>query len=346
MFRSVRSVVGGVSSREGRVSLGDAFLLVSGERLESPTVEFRLTGPTDGPVVVVLGGISAHRHVCRWWPAMVGVGLPIDVDRVRVLGFDWLGDTPRCFPPTVRSADRNYPLISTRDQARALFAILDELGVDSVHGLVGSSYGGMVGLAAAVEYPRRVERLIVISGAHRPHPMATAHRAIQRAIVGLGHASNHGEDGLVLARALAMTTYRTVEEFEGRFGSMPLPGTDGLFEVEEYLYARGRAYCDRFDPRSFAALSHSIDLHSINPEEVVAEVDLISVDSDNLVPAWLMDELAESVTGPCRHHRLQSRWGHDAFLKEPEAIGGLLSEIFAPTDPTPPTAGARHTLGD
>src|SRR4051812_24492847 len=75
--------------------------------LETPSVEGQieslaglprhtLVGPVDAPVVAVLGGISATRHVvgdetrAGWWSAIAGAGRAIDTDRIRVLGFDFL----------------------------------------------------------------------------------------------------------------------------------------------------------------------------------------------------------------------------------------------------------------
>ena len=56
--------------------------------------------------------------------------------------------------------------------------------------------------------------------------------------------------------------------------------------------------------------------------------DLISVESDTLVPPWLMDELEEGLKVPSTHHRIPSLYGHDAFLKEIDSIGSRLTEIL------------------
>ena len=314
--------------RKGQLRFSESFPLALGASLTEGVVDFELTGPPAGPVVVVLGGISADRRVSDWWSDIVGPARAIDVKRFRVLGIDWLRSGIEAGSLDGWSESTPYPLITTQDQARALIAVLDELGIQEAHALVGASYGGMVGLAAAADYPSRIERLVTISGAHRTHPMATAHRMLQRSILALAQACGRGRDGLVLARALAMTTYRTTAEFEARFTVDPIAGPAGRFEVEEYLLARGKAFAEKFSPGVFAGLSHSIDLHRVDPARVAVPVDLISVDSDELVPAWLMDELAELLPGERRHHRIGSRWGHDAFLKEPHVVGQLVSEAL------------------
>ena len=74
------------------------FPLRHGGSLVSPQLAFEISGPADGPLVVVLGGISAGRHVCggpqdeagAWWDDFAGPGKAIETNRYRVLGLDWL----------------------------------------------------------------------------------------------------------------------------------------------------------------------------------------------------------------------------------------------------------------
>ena len=61
--------------------------------------------------------------------------------------------------------------------------LLDQLGIDRLHGSVGASYGGMVTLALAQKHASRLRQAVVISAAHRTHPMSTAWRSVQRAFV-------------------------------------------------------------------------------------------------------------------------------------------------------------------
>ena len=327
------SVHGGSASGRIRPRLAFDHL---GER--EATVAYEVHGPavrgsrpaTTIPTLV-LGGISAGRHLGPapfdegpgWWRGLVGRGLALDPACRALIGVDYLGGTA--------GTSQILRPVTTHDQARAIAAVLDHLGVARAS-FVGASYGGMVALAFAELFPERTGRLVILCAAHRTHPMATAVRSVQRAAVGLGVDSGNSGRGLSLARALAMTTYRSTREFEERFSPFALsagsPGGDpARFPVEEYLEARGADFARRFDTERFLALSESIDLHGTCPGSLPGHALLVSFDTDILVPPWLMDELAARDPGaesPARHVTIPSLYGHDAFLKETEAVSGLL----------------------
>jgi homoserine O-acetyltransferase len=289
---------------------------------------YELVGPPGAPVVVALGGISATRHACAtaadpaagWWEGVVGPARAVDTTRFRVLGIDWL-DGGR--------ADDGRParIVTTHDQADALAAALEHLGIARVHAVVGASYGGMVALAFAERYPERVERIVVISAAHETHPVSTALRAVQRRVVELGLDTGRARDAMALARALAMTTYRGAREFVDRFDTRPDAVDDGsaTFPVERYLLHHGEKFAAAWRPERFLALSLSADLHRVAPESVRVPATLVAAEGDAIVPGEQMVELARRLGAPNRFERLATRYGHDAFLTEPAAIGRALT---------------------
>ena len=171
-----------------------------------------LCGADGAPVVVMMGGISGDRFACvsgdgspGWWSGLAATGRPIDPATHRVLGFDFAADEEGRFAP------------STADQARVLAAALDVFGIERAALVIGASYGGMVALAFAELFPARVERLAVVSADASPHPYSTAGRELQRRVVRLGLEQGKGDEALAIARGMAMTSYRSREEFAGRF---------------------------------------------------------------------------------------------------------------------------------
>lgn len=288
-------------------------------------IAYECQGPLGAPVLIVAGGITAHRHAAAhlrdtgpgWWDAQVGAGAAIDTNRLRVLAIDWLGADGTLDAP-----------IDSADQADAIVAVLDALGIARVAAFVGASYGAMVGLQFAARHGQRLDHLVAISGAHRPHPFASAWRALQRNIVRSGIVDPHA--ALSLARQLAMLSYRTPEEFAGRF--LALPRIDnGIVhcDAEDYLAACGERYAQRWSTTAFLRLSESVDLHAIDPASVRVPTTLVAVSEDRLVPSADIHALAEKLGARRQLHHLRSHYGHDAFLKEDRRIGEILREALA-----------------
>ncbi len=324
--------------RDGVVVLPQGLSLHHGGRLEELRVAWHLAGPSDGPLVAVLGGISAERIVSAeeggWWHALVGHGRGVDTQAFQVLGIDYLGGSGGSTGPGRH--DESFQTVSTFDQAAALLAVLEALGIQRLHAIVGASYGGMVALAFAERYPQRVERLVVTSAGERTHPLSTAWRSVQREMVRFGIRHQDSAGGLKLARALAMATYRSGREFAERFAGDPTRDAQGVlrFPVESYLHARGEDYAARHIPAAFLCLSESIDLHHIQPSAINTPTTLVAVMEDQLVPLADLHSLAAGL--PCATlHVVSSAFGHDAFLKERELLGPLFSQaLLAPVSLT------------
>jgi homoserine O-acetyltransferase len=312
-----------------------SFPLARGGVLEGAVIAFERQGPVHAPVVVVLGGISAGRHVSAhaavtgpgWWEGFVGPGLAIDTTRFQVLAFDWLGGSGNSTAP---GAGESFPFVATEDQAKALSCLLDALAVERVHAFVGSSYGGMVGLQFAALAPHRVQRLAAIAAPQRSHALASAWRAVQRGIVELGQRHGAGAEALALARALAMTTYRTPVELQQRFGgSASFLGQRVRFPVQDWLEARGAAFAEDWLPEQFLCLNNSIDAHEVDAARVAAPTWLLGFGGDQLVPLSQVKELASALPQLRAHREVASCYGHDAFLKEHRAVSSFLREVLS-----------------
>jgi homoserine O-acetyltransferase len=301
-----------------------------GDELPDAHIAFRLIGPAQAPLVAVLGGISAHRIVSGeegWWPELVGPGHGIDTTQYRVLGIDYLGGRGGSSAP---QTGKKFPPLSSYDQARALRHIVEHLGAGALHAIVGASYGGMVALCFAEAYPQHVGRIVVLSAADKSQVLSTAWRSVQRQIVREAIARGDGPSGLKLARALAMATYRSSVEFELRFGAEPVREAHGFrFPIEDYLFARGDDYVQKYRAETFLALSESIDLHRMDATRVRTPATLIAVREDQLVPFHDMQGLAARLNGPRQLIEINSIFGHDAFLKEGAALTPIVKRAIS-----------------
>ena len=92
------------------------------------TLRYELIGDAASPVVLVAGGISAHRHVVAsetfpengWANALAQGGRALDPARVRLLAIDYLGADGKLDVP-----------METADQADAIVQLLDALRIDA-----------------------------------------------------------------------------------------------------------------------------------------------------------------------------------------------------------------------
>lgn len=328
---------GDASVRDGILQLDAPLSLQFGGRLDNVRIAWRVTGNPEGPLVATLGGISAGRVVADvgrsekgWWSEIIGAGKALDTDRHQVLGLDFLGGSGMTTGP--RSGQTNFPSISAYDQAEVLRRVVEHLRLGRLAAIVGASYGGMVALAFAERWPQLVEHVVAISAADRTHPMSTAWRSVQRAMVRYAIKNGDGPEGLRLARALAMATYRSPEEFVARFNG-PAVRIDGRFQfpVESYLLARGDAYAATYIAEAFVCLSESIDLHQVDATKIRVPTTLVAIVEDQLVPLTDMRALKNRLAAPAELVELSSIYGHDAFLKETDALRPVFSRALHST---------------
>jgi homoserine O-acetyltransferase len=288
------------------------------------TVRCEIAGPRGAPVIAVLGGVSASKHVTSsasdpspgWWEDVVGPGRAIDTRRFRVLGIDYI------------TSGKGTSPVTTTDQAEALAAALDRVGVRSLHAIVGASYGGMVALAFGAGFAARVRRLIVISAAHESEPIATALRNLQRRVVALGREAGRERDGLAIARGIAMTSYLTARHFDERLTEREREDSRLVeHRIGSYLKTRGEQFAEQWTSERYNALSLSLDLHKIRPEDITVPTAVIAVSADRLVPVAQSRELAHRLGGPSQLIEIDSSLGHDAFLGDSARIASFVNEL-------------------
>jgi homoserine O-acetyltransferase len=333
------------------------FELVSGTRLAALRVAYRHDGPgpAEAPQVLVIHALTGSADAAGdWWSPLIGPGLALDTDRVGVMSANLLGGRYGTTGPTSpdpatgRPYGAAFPAISPRDQARAHWALLDELGVPGLALVVGGSLGGMVALEVALERPEAVRSVVPIAAPAATGALALAWNAIQRALV-----DRLGEDGLALARQLAMTTYRSEADFDQRFGRAA--EADGTPSIVSYLRYQGEKLVRRFDPDTYRTLVGAMDRHDIGAgrggvgpalarlADHGVRLTGLGISGDILFGPDQVRALVAAAAAEGAHARyleLRSTKGHDAFLAEWDAlaviVAGVLDEALAPRPVLPP----------
>ena len=356
------------------VTVQGAFPMHRGGVLSSPTIAYETWGElnrTRDNAVLLFTGLSPSAHAASsaedpapgWWEEMIGPGRPIDTRRFFVICVNSLGS---CFgstgpastnPDTGEIYRRSFPVLSLEDVARGGREVLRHLGVQALYATVGPSMGGMTALAFEILFPGRSDGLMIISSATRSLPFATALRSLQREMIRRDPNWKQGDytpgalplTGMRLARKLGMITYRSAEEWRGRFGRErsceecetgdPFAHS---FEIEAYLEHHANKFTGQFDPNCYLYLSRASDLfdvadHGASVEAGLAKIRskrvcVIGVGTDILYPLHQQQELAEQLERSGREVEfveLQSIQGHDSFLVDMDNFRPAVAAFFS-----------------
>jgi homoserine O-acetyltransferase len=326
------------------IALGP-FALHSGTTLPALTVAYRHDGPGPGvaPQILVIHALTGSADAAGdWWEPLIGAGRALDTDRFGVLSANLLGGRYGTTGPTSpdprtgRPYGPDFPSISTRDQARAIWRLLDALGVERLELVVGGSLGGMVALEVALERPAAVGVVMPIAAPAATGAMAVAWNHLQVQLI-----DRLGLDGLALARGLAMTTYRSEADFDERFGRDTEP--DGRPSIVSYLDHQGRKLIDRFDPATYRVLAGAMDRHDVTTgrgglADALARFGAsgtrllgVGIEDDILYgprQVRLLVEAARSAGVDADYREIASTKGHDAFLVEWDQLDRLLRDAL------------------
>ena len=311
--------------------LPDRVSLVLGESIDSVELPYSWYGDISKPVIVVLGGISADQYVADanidghnvqgWWSSLIGYGRAIDLNYYSVVSINYL-DAQSC----TRQINNTKPIeITTYDQATILKLVLDELRIKNLECLIGSSYGGMVGLAFAEKYPNYLKQLITICCTDKSSSKNTAYRSLQRQILSFAIENNDVKRGLVLARSLATLGYRGSEEIETRFANqINFEKQQVEFPVEQYLENQGEKFANHFIAQRFLDLSLSVDLHKVDCKKIQTDCLCIGIQNDLIAPSDKVKKMTIKIGSNAKFTEISSKSGHDGFLKEFEKISKIL----------------------
>jgi homoserine O-acetyltransferase len=234
--------------------------------------------------------------------------------------------------------------VTVEDMVAAQAELLDRLGIEKVLAVVGGSMGGMQALAWARYYPARVRTCIGVATTPRLAAQAIAFNEVGRTAI-LGDPDFNGgeyyggaqpEQGLAIARMVGHITYLSDESMRTKFGRRLRDREDHAFdfvtefEVESYLAYQGRKFVERFDANTYLYMSKAMDYFDLasgvrSVANALAGTPvrflLLTFSSDWLFPTYQTKGLVDAIRaarGQVSFAEIESPYGHDAFLLEPE----------------------------
>ncbi len=322
--------------------------------------------------ILICHALTMDQHVASphsitgkpgWWESMVGPGRPIDTDRFCIICPNVIGSCmgssgPETLAPDGKPWGMRFPVITIRDMVRAQALLLDHLGIDRLHAVIGGSMGGMLALSWTATFPERVSAALVIASTARHSAQNIAFHEVGRQAIMADPKWRDGDyygdgktpdSGLAVARMAAHITYMSeqglTEKFGRRLQARPDSSSgvksysfDADFQIQSYLRHQGLSFTDRFDANSYLYITRAMDYFDLAEEHgghlanafkaTQARFCLISFDSDWLYPTAESKAIAHALNAsgaPVSFMELASPFGHDAFLLDTPGLDRVIA---------------------
>jgi homoserine O-acetyltransferase len=307
-----------------------------------------------------LGGADAPGLPPGWLGPLLGPGRVLDTNRLCVICVNNLcspyGSTSPASvnPSTGEPWGMRFPVVTPRDVARAQHSALEALGITKIAMVLGGSFGGMISLEYGLEFPDDIRCCGVIAAPARLYPQAIAYNEVQRQAItsdpdwlgGDYYPGPGPAKGLATARMLAMITYRSEQNFTGRWMRGMSEDSSAhewgpKFKVEEYLAHHGASLVARFDANCYLYTTRAMDLHDVASgrgglDDAFARLSgkgllAVGISSDILFPSWQVMEAARYAGrngARSDYEEIESDNGHDSFLIDFDQLDEILRFFF------------------
>jgi homoserine O-acetyltransferase len=298
-----------------------------------------------------------------WWDGFIGPGKALDTRRFCVLCVNYLGG---CYgstgpaslnPATGKRWGPSFPVLRMSDIVDSQMKLLEALGVERLHAVIGASIGGYLALLTATRYPERV-RIVVPIGTGVETTIYQRILNFEQITAIEGDPNFRGGDyydgappelGLALARRIAHKTFVSLETLRERARSEVVSQKPpyGWYEmnhpVESYMLHQGLKFVRRFDANTYlrildawqwfdlVAEAGGRDLHSLFERCHDQEFLVFSIDSDGMYPPTEQAKLVsllKKARVPVMWITVHSDKGHDSFLLEPRLYTPHLSQVL------------------
>ncbi|TWJ09264.1 homoserine O-acetyltransferase MetX [Altererythrobacter ishigakiensis] len=352
-----------------RVKLSADLPLDSGQVLSGVEIAYETYGELAADktnAILICHALTGDQYVASdhpitgkpgWWERLVGPGEVIDTDRFFVICANVIGSCMGSTGPASLAEDgkpygMRFPVITIRDMVRGLVGLLDELGIEKLHTVIGGSMGGMQALSLAANWPERAERVLVIASSARHSAQNIAFHEVGRQAIMADRNWNEGDyygsdaspdNGLAVARMAAHITYLSEEGLTEKFGrnlqdrDTKSFGFDADFQVESYLRYQGSGFTQRFDANSYLYITRAMDYFDLAEEHrgtlanafagSSARFCLISFDSDWLYPTAESRHVVHALNAAgakVSFVELSAPFGHDSFLLDVPALDRVM----------------------
>ncbi len=318
------------------------------------------------PGIEGVGALWQPELLDGWWDNMIGPGKALDTDKYFILCANYLGG---CYgstgpastnPNTGQPWGSTFPAVTAADQVNVLTRLLDDLGIDALHAVVGPSVGGLIALTFATRFPARVRNVISIAAGFKTTVLNRLILFEQILAIENDPYFNAGDYynaeaplyGLALARMISHKTFVHLDAIERRARQVIVQPDDVLAwyrvrdQFQSYMLHQGKKFVQRFDANTYLRI---IDLWSRynacdeGDADSAAELFerarlagqrwlVFSIDSDFCFYPEEQAELVkhlETAKVDVMHIIVHSDKGHDSFLLEPDLYTPHIAWLLA-----------------
>jgi len=324
------------------------FRLECGEIIPEFTLSYQTFGKLNtqkNNVIWVCHALTANTDVLDWWNGLFGENNLFDPSEYFIICVNTPGSCYGSTGPASPFGNKRplldqFPLLTTRDAQRAFEAVRNVLNIGKVFLLIGGSLGGQHALEWSIEQPEVFENLALIAtnAQHSPYGIAfnESQRLAIQADVTFGNGRiNGGENGLKVARSIALLSYRSPSIYRQTQSEASLEKVDD-FRASSYQQYQGDKLVKRFNAYAYISLTKMMDSHNVGrhrhsiPEalrRVRTKTLVVGIDSDQLFPPSEQKYLAHHIPG-AEYAEISSSYGHDGFLVETEKLSAILDDFL------------------
>lgn len=297
-----------------------------------------------------------------YWDAIIGPGKAIDTNKFYVISVDTLVNAnvydPNVIttgPATINPATGkpwglSFPVVTIADFVEVQRQLLDSLGIEQLHAVIGPSMGSFQAIEWAVRYPERVQRLIPVIGSAFMDAWAAvrlerwAYPIKQDPAWRNGDYYDHGQPLQGLTTALAYITQDALypTAFNARFASPTsdvAPHTDILapFSAWQQLLAQAEQRAQLQDANHILYLVRASQLFRAGMgdnwqdalSKVKAKTLFLPASGDQLLlPAMSKQSAAALPAGQVSYAEIPGDWGHLDGVVNISAVADKISKFL------------------
>jgi len=308
------------------------FTLENGKQLEGLTVAYHTYGEYKKgitPVMWVCHALTANSDVADWWANIFGQHNLLDPRKYFIVCANNLGSCYGSTSPvslkngTNKKYEKTFPVITVRDITASQIELKNHLQIDEIFLMMGGSMGGQIAMEWAIQEPASLKHLVLLATNAKHSAWGIAFNEAQRMAI------ECGKDGLEVARAIAMLSYRNYEMYSRTARATDAPGNYG---ASSYQRHQGEKLALRFDANCYHLLSSAMDSHDVGRgrestvaalSKIKAKTLVIGITTDVLFPVQEQIFLFENIAN-AKIELIESPYGHDGFLTEGEKINKLI----------------------